>query len=52
MELDGGDIYRCTIVNVIKGERGKAGELKGLFMGDNKIATADKNCETGIYGNF
>ena len=52
MELDGGNIYRCSIVNVVKGERGKAGELKGLFMGENKIATADKNCETGIYGNF
>ena len=52
MPLGAGNIYRCTIVSVVKGERGRAGELKGLFMGEGEIASADKNCETGIYGNF
>ena len=52
MSVDKGEIFKCSIVNVIKGERGKAGELKGLFMSDAGIAVADKNCETGIYGNF
>lgn len=47
-----GSMYRCSIVNVVKGERGKAGELKGLFINDACVATADKNCETGIYGTF
>ena len=47
-----GKMFRCSIVNVVKGERGKAGELKGLFINDKCIATADKNCETGIYGTY
>ena len=52
MNVDKGNIYQCSIVNVIKGERGRAGELKGLFLNDKSIAEADKNCATGIYGNF
>ena len=52
MFLNAGSIYRCSIVNVIRGERGKAGELKGLFLNDKGIATADKNCGSGIFGNF
>lgn len=47
-----GNMYRCSIVNVVKGERGKAGELKGLFINDKSIATADKNCSAGIFGNY
>ena len=52
MSLVGGNMYHCSIVSVIRGERGKAGELKGLFLGENRIGTAEKNCETGIYGRF
>ncbi len=51
MNVSQGDIFRCSIVDVVKGERGKAGELKGLFMNDGCIAKADKNCSTGIYGH-
>ena len=50
LKVEQGDIYNCSIVNVVKGERGKAGELGGLFINDKKIATADKNCATGIFG--
>mgnify|MGYP002795885187 CR=1 FL=1 len=50
--VQGGNMYHCSIVSVIRGERGKAGELKGLFLGENRIGTAEKNCETGIYGRF
>ena len=52
LPVHGGSIYNCTIVNVVRGERGRAGELKGLFINDKKIATADKNCPTGIFGNM
>ena len=52
MSLYKGAIYGCSIVNVVRGERGKAGELKGLFLNDTDIATADVNCTSGIYGNF
>ncbi len=50
--LGNGAMYKCNIVNVIKGERGKAGELKGLIASERRIASADKNCATGIYGTL
>ena len=52
MDLGRGDIFRCSIVDVVRGERGRAGELKGVFLNDRKVAVADKNCEQGIYGYF
>ena len=52
MDVDEGSIFNCSIVNVVKGERGRAGELKGLFVNDKKIATADKNCAVGIFGKM
>lgn len=52
MDVDKGSIFQCSIVNVVKGERGRAGELKGLFLNDKSIAAADTNCATGVYGNF
>ncbi|MDE6412148.1 MAG: PDZ domain-containing protein [Clostridia bacterium] len=45
-------VYLCSIVGVNKGERGRAGELRGLFMNDQPIATADKVCCSGLYGTF
>lgn len=39
----------CSVVGVNKGVRGKAGELKGLFMGE-EFGRADTVCETGLYG--
>lgn len=52
MKVCGGKIYNCSIVNVVKGIRGKAGELKGVFINDSCIATAEINCESGIFGTF
>lgn len=52
MQVSQGDIFRCSIVDVVKGERGRAGELKGLFMNDKAVAVAEKNCAAGIYGRF
>ncbi len=45
-------VYRCSIVGVSRGERGHAGELRGLMLNDSPIAEADKVCETGLYGKF
>lgn len=52
MHVEGGKIYNCSIVNVVKGIRGKAGELKGVFLNDKHIATAEINCYAGIFGCF
>lgn len=49
-EITSGEVCLCSIINVVKGERGKAGELKGIFLEDKKIGTLKQNCETGLYG--
>ena len=44
-------VYLCSIVGVNRGERGRAGELRGLFLGE-KLGAADKTGATGLYGTF
>ena len=47
-----GKIYKCSLIGITKGERGKPGELKCLFMqGDNYKGTVDTNCAYGVYGD-
>ena len=50
IDLCAGKTYLCSIINVIKGERGKAGELKGVFIEENRIGSLNNNCSTGVYG--
>lgn len=50
LEITGGNCYLCSIVGVTKGERGKAGELKGIFLNSDKIGNLTKNASTGLYG--
>lgn len=45
-------MYSCSIIGINKGMRGKAGELRGLFLNDKPLATAQSICETGLYGTF
>lgn len=50
--INSGEMYKCTIIGLNKGSKGRAGELKGLFMqGKNNIGKVDKNCDFGVYGN-
>lgn len=49
MSIGKGGVYRCSVVGVTKGVRGRAGELKGLFL-DAEMATATSNTDTGIFG--
>ena len=50
LNLTCGDAYICSIIGVVKGERGKAGELKGVFVDDEKIGCINSNKASGIYG--
>jgi len=52
LSLADGKVYACSIVGVTKGVRGRAGELKGLFINDKPIATADRIDSSGIFGAF
>ncbi len=50
--IDGGDMYPCTVIGLKRGSKGKPGELKGLFMQgkSNKRGLVDKNSEYGVFG--
>jgi len=51
--VSGGDVYRCSIIGAEKGERGCAGELKGLFLkSSNTVGQVRGNKQTGVYGAF
>ena len=48
-----GNIYKCNIIGSVKGERGKPGELRGVFNKfEAPIGSIDKNLQTGIYGYY
>ncbi len=50
LDINSGNAYLCSIIGVDKGEKGKAGEIKGIFLDDSKIGCILKNTRTGIYG--
>lgn len=50
LDVIGGNIFSCNITGCVKGLRGSAGELKGVFLRKDPIATIDKNSEYGVYG--
>ena len=50
MEIAQSSVYRCSIIGVNKGIRGKAGELKGIFIKANPLGVAKENSDTGIFG--
>lgn len=52
LSVSEGKVYNCSIVSVTKGVRGKAGELKGLFVGGNGIGTSDAINVCGLYGKI
>lgn len=52
MSVKDGDLVKSKIISATKGEKGKAGELTGVFEEPTvKIGTIKLNCDFGIYGN-
>jgi stage IV sporulation protein B len=45
-----GEIYKCNIVGIQKGEKGNAGELRGYFSRTESGGRITKNNSFGIYG--
>ena len=50
--LRSGEITAADIYDVIKGEKGSAGELCGALLPDCDIGEVTKNTPTGIFGDF
>lgn len=51
-EIVGGSAYSCNITGFVKGERGKAGELKGTFLRANSFAKIENNTICGVFGTI
>ena len=47
-----GNIYQCSINGIVKGERGRAGEIKGQNLSNIPIGTITMNTEEGVFGNI
>ncbi len=53
MPVRRGNIMKCNIVGIKRGERGNPGELKGLFLRNGSLlGSLDTNNEFGVFGKF
>ncbi len=52
IEINGGKVFDSSILGVIKGVKGRAGELKGIFIGEKDKGEIIKNTKAGMYGKF
>ena len=52
LNVSSGEIFRCSLFGVNKAEYGKAGELKGIIIGDVPIGKIYSNHEQGIVGKM
>ncbi len=52
LKISRGNVYSCNIIGVSKGIRGRAGELRGMFLSDNSFGIAEKLCDCGIFGKM
>ncbi len=52
LKICNGSVYSCSIIGVNKGVRCHAGELKGIFLNDKTFGSAEKLCNSGIFGQI
>lgn len=50
LPISEGSISEATVSDVLRGERGKAGELHGSYDASSSIGTVDANTPQGIFG--
>jgi len=53
LDVKKGEIYSAKILNIVKGNRGKPGELEGFInmIGDNRLGKIMNNTNLGIFGS-
>lgn len=52
INVTSGGMYPCTVLGLKKGEKGKPGEVRALFLPKNKIGEVQKNSNYGIFGTI
>ncbi len=51
--VDSGNIYKCSLIGIKKGERNNPGEIRSsINLSDDAIGIADTNCDYGVYGTL
>ena len=50
MDIRGGSLTAAELTGIVKGQKGKAGELTGKIDLQGKIGVVEENTETGIFG--
>ncbi len=50
LKINDGLAYKCDISGIVKGERGKAGELKGNVLRNEVLGKVVKNSNVGLFG--
>lgn len=51
--VESGNIYKCQLMGIKKGEKNSPGEIRSsINLSDDAIGLADTNCEYGVYGNI
>ncbi len=51
--VDSGNIYKCRLLGIKKGEKNNPGEIRSsINLMDDSIGVADTNCKYGVYGNI
>lgn len=51
--VNSGNIYKCRLLGIKKGERNNPGEIRSsINLSDDAIGLADTNCKYGVYGNI
>lgn len=51
LNVKNGEIVTSKIISIVKGERNKAGEIRGIIDEGVKIGEIEKNTLIGVYGN-
>ncbi len=52
LNITGGKLFNCNITGCVRGERGKAGELRGVFLRNHSVANIEKNLQEGVFGKL
>lgn len=51
--VDSGNIYKCRLLGIKKGEKNNPGEIRSsINLSDDALGLADTNCKFGVYGNI
>lgn len=47
-----GEVFSCSLVDILKGTKNNPGELRGVYVSKNKLGEFDKNTEVGVFGSI